>query len=65
VLAAPPSEVRLPLSVAAVVVMLDAPVESVIVGVVTAGGAGAGAEVVKLALDDAQDIPPEFCAMQL
>jgi hypothetical protein len=45
--------------------MLDAPVESVIVGVVTAGGAGAGAEVVKLALDDAQDIPPEFCAMQL
>jgi hypothetical protein len=43
--------------------MLDAPVESVIVGVVTAGGAGA--EVVKLALDDAQDIPPEFCAMQL
>jgi hypothetical protein len=40
--------------------MLDAPVESVIVGVVTAGGAGA--EVVKLALDDAQAEPAELLA---
>ncbi|MGD0331033.1 MAG: hypothetical protein ABSB40_11450 [Nitrososphaeria archaeon] len=61
-LAAPPSEVRLPLSVAAVVVMLDPPVELVTAGAVTGGGAGA--EVVKLELDNAQVIPPEFCAMQ-
>ena len=58
--AAPPSEVRLPLSVAAVVVILDTPVESVIVGAVTGGGAGA--EVVKLALAGAQAEPAELLA---
>ena len=61
VVVAPPSEVRLPLSVAVVDAILDAPVELVTVG---ATDAGAAAVVIKDALVDAQADPAELVAMQ-